>query len=135
MQCRADIELAARIAPGRRELVCSVDGSTASSASATICRASASTIRATAQWSMPLRRTGTKRTRRDEPGRPPPSRAIMAAALEHEAADRSLGGLQPWSENCDADGNESAVSCRQLANSGIAQPGPPDDADPSAARF
>ncbi len=70
MQCRADIELAARIAPGRRELVCSVDGSTASSAD--ICCARASTIRATARWSMPLRRTGTKRTRRDEPGRPPP---------------------------------------------------------------
>lgn len=47
MQCRADIELATRIAPGRRELVCSVDGSTASSAA--ICRAIASTIRATAR--------------------------------------------------------------------------------------
>ena len=46
MQCRADIELATRIAPGRRELVCSVDGSTASSVA--ICRASANTIRATA---------------------------------------------------------------------------------------
>ena len=55
MQCRADIELAARIAPGRRELICSVDGSTESSAadstasSVAICRAKASTIRATAR--------------------------------------------------------------------------------------
>lgn len=57
MQCRADIELATRIAPGRRELVCSVDDcaassaadSTVSSASVAICRAKASTIRATAR--------------------------------------------------------------------------------------
>ena len=49
MQCRADIELAARIAPGRRDPVCSVDNSTASSASVAICRAKASTIRATAR--------------------------------------------------------------------------------------
>ena len=47
MQCRADIELAARIAPGRRELICSFDDSAASSIA--ICRASASTIRATAR--------------------------------------------------------------------------------------
>ncbi|WP_179078495.1 hypothetical protein [Actinomyces naeslundii] len=49
MQCRADIELAARIAPGRRELICSVDDSAVLSASAAICRAKASTIRATAR--------------------------------------------------------------------------------------
>ena len=90
MQCRADIELAARITPGRRRLICPADDSTASSAA--ICRASASTIRATARWSMPLCRTGTSRTRRDEPGRPPPCGAIMSASLRNETADQSVAG-------------------------------------------
>jgi len=44
-------------------------------------------------------------------------------------------GHRQWDEDCDADGNVLAVSCRQRANSGTAQPDPPDDADPSVARF
>ena len=59
----------------------------------------------------------------------------MAASSKYEAVHRSFGGLQLWSENCDADGNVLAVSCRQPTNSGTAQPAPTDDADPSVARF
>ena len=59
----------------------------------------------------------------------------MAASLENEDTHRSSGGIQQESENCDADENVSAASCRRRANSGTAQPDPPDDAHPSAARF
>lgn len=50
----------------------------------------------------------------------------MSASSKHEAVHRSFGGLQQWSENCDADGNVLVASCRQRANSSIAQPAPTD---------
>ena len=59
----------------------------------------------------------------------------MTASSRHEATHRSFGGLLQWSEDCDSDGNVLVASCRPLANSGTAQPAPPDDADPSVARF
>ena len=50
----------------------------------------------------------------------------MSASLGSEAVHRSSGGIQQESENCDADENVSAASCRQRANSGTAQPAPTD---------
>lgn len=44
-------------------------------------------------------------------------------------------GHRQWNEESTADGNVLVASCRQLANSGTAQPDPPDDVHPSAARF
>ena len=59
----------------------------------------------------------------------------MSASLGSEDTHRSFGGLQQWSENCEADGNVLVAPCRQLANSGTVQSGPSDDAYPSAAHF